>query len=249
MVTDLDTALTTAAIVLVSAAVQSMTGFGFAVLAVPLLTLIWQPGDAIGISMVLSTVCVVLLWLQVRRVEQLPIIRGLFLAALAGLPVGLWVLAHIDIGMLRFAIGGVTLATVAMIGAGLVREAGAVAARTPHLAATIGAGFTAGLLTGSLSMPGPPVVMLLTQSGTAKGAYRATLTAFVVLIYPIALAAMLIGGLISTAALWQSLFQMPVLLLGFWFGNLLHGAASERSFSLMSLTLLAVAGVLCFVGR
>ena len=134
---DLDVTLATALIVVVSAAIQSMTGFGFAVLAVPLLTLVWRPVDAVAISMVLSTLCVVLLWLQVRRVEQLPIVSRLFLASLAGLPIGLWALSHVDVGLLRLAIGAVTLATVVMLVSGIVRSGRDNVARLPQAAATV----------------------------------------------------------------------------------------------------------------
>ena len=98
-------------------------------------------------------------------------------------------------------------------------------------------------------MPGPPVVVLLTACRTPKVAYRATLTSFAVLIYPLALAALILEHLIAPAVLWQALLQLPVLAAGIWFGNALHGAASERSFTALSLSLLGLTGVLCFVSR
>ena len=113
---DLGLGLTTALIVLLSACVQSMTGFGFAVLAVPLLAMVWPPIDAVAISFILSTLCVALLWPQLRNAERLAIVRPLFLAALVGLPFGIWALQHLDLQALRLAIGTVTLATVAIFG-------------------------------------------------------------------------------------------------------------------------------------
>ena len=91
--------------------------------------------------------------------------------------------------------------------------------------------------------------MLLTASRAPKTTYRATLTGFAVLIYPIGLAAMLIERLISPSVLWQALLQAPVLVAGIWLGHRLHGAVSERVFALSSLVLLGLAGGLCFVSR
>ena len=241
--------LVTAAIVLVSAIVQSMTGFGFAVLAVPLFALFWKPIDAVAISFILSTLCVVLLWQKVRRADRLPIVRPLFVAALVGLPFGIWALQRIDLHVLRLAIGIVTLATVGIFGFASIRREPASPAATPSTPLSLATGLVAGLLTGALSMPGPPVVMLLTGCGASKASYRGTLTAFAILIYPVGLVALIVERLITPAAMWQAFLQVPVLVLGIGLGNILHNAVSERLFARMSLVLLALAGAVCFIPR
>lgn len=240
--------LVTAGVVLVSATVQSMTGFGFAVLAVPLLALFWRPVEAVGLSMILSTLCILLMWPGLRKAERLPVIWPLTIGALVGLPIGSWALQRLDLHMLRLVIGTVTLAAVAVFGFGVLRG-GTPAGSKPRRVVSLVTGLFAGLLTGSLSMPGPPVVMLLTGAGAPKASYRATLTTFAVIIYPIGLAAMLVQGLIPSSVLLQGLLHAPVLMLGIWAGRRLHGVASERTFALSSLALLAFAGALCFVSR
>ena len=246
---DLHLYLATAAVVLLSACVQSMTGFGFAVLAVPLLALVWPPIDAVAISFVLSTLCVALLWPQLRSAERMPIVRSLFLAALLGLPLGLWALQHLDLQAMRMAIGVVTLATAAVFGFASGRRESSDGAAVPNTATTLATGLVAGVLTGALSMPGPPVVMLLTRSGAPKTSYRATLTAFALLIYPVGLAAMFAANLIAPVALWQALYQVPALVSGMWLGNVMHGAVSEVWFARLSLVLLGLAGAICFIPR
>ena len=241
--------MVTAGIVLVSAAVQSMTGFGFAGLAVPLLAMIWAPMDAVSISMTLSTLSAVLMWPGLRKAPRLPILKPLAVAALVGLPLGLLALQRLDLNALRLIIGIVTLATVAVFAAGILRPAPQAVVATPRLALSAITGFVAGALTGALSMPGPPLVMLLTATRTPKTAYRATLTAFALFIYPVALAALVIEGLITRQIITQSLLQAPVLVLGIWIGRRLHGAVSERGCALSSRVLLALAGVRCFAGR
>ena len=246
---ELERSLATGAIALVAAALQSMTGFGFAVVAVPLLALVWRPAEAVAISMALSTLCVAFLWPRVRRAERVPIVRSLFLTALFGLPIGLWALSNVDVSWLRLAIGGVTLATASVMGLSAFRTTPAVGGQTPGKSITLLTGFIAGILTGALSMPGPPAVMLLSASRIPKVAYRATLTAFAMLIYPVGLAAMVAERLVSPAIGLQVLIQAPVVACGFWLGDRLHGAASERAFSLLSLALLGMSGVLCIAHR
>ncbi len=244
-----DVWLATALVVFISAAAQSMTGFGFAVLAVPLLVLFWRPVDAVAISMALSTLGVLLMWLRVRGAERVPIVWLLFTASLLGLPFGLWALLHLDLHVTRIIIGVMALATTVVFGIGALRQDTVVETAIPKGSVTLLTGLVAGILTGSLSMPGPPVVMLLTGYRVPKAAYRATLTAFAVLIYPLALAGLVAGHLIGRAAMWQAVLQVPVLALGLWFGNRLHGAASERSFSILSLALLGLTGIVCLVFR
>ncbi|MFI4933554.1 MAG: sulfite exporter TauE/SafE family protein [Caulobacterales bacterium] len=244
---DLDVTLATGLIVLVSAVVQSMTGFGFAVLATPLLVLLWKPVDAVAISMALSTLSVALLWPRVRRAERLPIVRTLFLAALVGLPLGLWALTHVELRWLRWAIGAVTLATVAVLAYGARRQVRDAPAAAPPTVLTVTAGLFAGAFTGALSMPGPPAVMLLMGVRAPKTAYRATLTTFALLIYPVGLAAMAAEGLISGAVIRQALIQAPVAAIAVYLGDRLHGAVSERQFSGVSLLLLGLSGALCLI--
>ena len=53
-------------VVLLASALQSMTGFGFAVLAVPLLVPLLPPRDAVALITLLSTATTVLAWWLIR---------------------------------------------------------------------------------------------------------------------------------------------------------------------------------------
>lgn len=234
------------AIVFVSAGLQSMTGFGFAVLAVPLLVTLHDPVHAVGICMVLSTLSVLLMWWRTRRHEKLPINRRLFAAALVGLPFGLLALNHLDLAVLRVLVGMITLAIAALSASALWRRPA-----VPELPARLGlrptliAGFISGFLTGSLSMPGPPVVALLNGQDLGKSAYRSTLAAYFALIYPLALFVMIVEGTISGPTALDSLKHVPAMLAGMLLGDVLHRASTRGLFATSSLVLLASAGVVC----
>jgi uncharacterized membrane protein YfcA len=235
------------AIVFVSAGLQSMTGFGFAVLAVPLLVTLHDPIHAVGICMVLSTLSVLLMWWRTRRHEKLPINGRLFVAALVGLPFGLLALNHLDLAVLRISVGAITLAIAALSALPLLRARFV----EPELPAALGlrptliAGFVSGFLTGSLSMPGPPVVALLNGQDLGKAAYRSTLAAYFALIYPIALFVMIVEGTISRPIAMDSLTHVPAMVVGMLLGDVLHRASTRGLFATSSLVLLAAAGVVC----
>src|SRR5690606_15775726 len=79
-------------VVLLAAATQAMTGFGFALVAVPLLSLALDPRTAVvgvGIAGLILTVTVAV---QERRYARWPVVGLLLGALVAGMPVGLLVL-------------------------------------------------------------------------------------------------------------------------------------------------------------
>jgi uncharacterized membrane protein YfcA len=241
--------IATSFVIFLSSGIQSMTGFGFAVLAMPLLVLLQNPHEAVGTSMVLSTLCVVFMWWRTRKHERLHINGRLFAAAIVGVPVGLAGLAWVDANLLRFAVGVITVLIAAMSLRGLVR--GREALVPPHgvrwmRSAWIWiAGFVSGFLTGSISMPGPPVVALLSGRAVEKSAYRATLMAYFILIYPSALVAMIGTRLVSVSTLVSSATYIPALLIGMWAGDAMHEKSSESAFAAVSTAILGAAGALC----
>jgi uncharacterized protein len=232
-------------IVLISAIAQSMTGFGFAVLAVPLLALVWPLPDAIAMSMLLSTVCVALTWRRTRRQAGLPIVRSLFIAALAGIPIGLLALQSLDARALQLIVGATTLAAAAIFGFAALRNPPPSVSKTPSFSWTVATGIVAGILTGSLSMPGPPVVLLLTATGILKSTSRATLTAFAILVYPVGLIAITAQNLVSFPTAVTTLGQIPPVVVGTWLGDKMHALVSERAFSVFTLFLLVLAALMC----
>lgn len=237
--------IVTLPIVLVSAIAQSMTGFGFAVLAVPLLALVCPLGDAIAMSMLLSTLCTALTWRTTRHQADTPVVRSLFAAALVGIPIGMWALKSLDTHILRLAVGITTLGAAAIFGLAGLRKRSTTTPHKPPVAWTMAAGAVSGALTAGLSMPGPPVVLLLTAAGIPKTASRATLTAFAMLIYPVGVIALLAQNLVSLSAAIATLVQIPTVLAGVVLGDKMHLRVSERGFVVATLGLLVLAGLMC----
>jgi uncharacterized membrane protein YfcA len=234
-------------VIFLSSSIQSMTGFGFAVLAMPLLVLLQDPHEAVGTSMVLSTLCVVFMWWRTRKHERLRINGTLFTAAIIGVPIGLAGLAWVDPDLLKFAVGVVTVSIAAMSLIGAMRgrrgstcEQGATWTRSTWIA-----GFVSGFLTGSISMPGPAVVALLSGRAVEKSAYRSTLMAYFILIYPSALIAMIGTRLVSVSTLVSSGTYVPALLIGMWVGDAMHEKSSQSMFAAVSTAILGAAGALC----
>jgi uncharacterized membrane protein YfcA len=163
------------AAVTAGAALQSATGFGFALVCAPLLFAALGPEEAIGTLLVLGAEVSVLTLATERRRPQ-PLRREAIVLSAWSLPgalAGVVVLRALDATTLQV---GVTLGVV------LTLAARRVAARLergegkrPAWAAPV-AGLSAGALSTSTNTSGPPLLLYLTGRGVQPAHVRDTLT-------------------------------------------------------------------------
>ncbi len=96
-------------IVFAAASVTGLTGFGFALLATPLLVLFYPPKAAVVLSIVLNWISVILMMPGVRKEAQIGPVLVLVVGSLVGIPLGAYLLAVIKESFLLALIGGVTI--------------------------------------------------------------------------------------------------------------------------------------------
>jgi uncharacterized protein len=136
-------------------ALQAATGFGFSLLAAPLVFAAVEPAQAVGLLTLLGTVVNVLTLAGERRRPQ-PVLRecaAIVGAAIPGAILGVAILRALDPIALQFAVTAGVLATLA------TRRL-AAGRRTPFWGAPI-AGLFAGGLTTSTTTSGPPMLVYL----------------------------------------------------------------------------------------
>ena len=152
---------------LLGAAVQSATGFGFALVLSPALFAVMEPTEAVTALLLLGAVLNVLVLLEGHDVRW-PLLPPLILPAVPGLALGAALLGALSREPLQIGVG------LAVIAAALwqLRDRG-VARRLPAAVA----GFTSGVLTTSISISGPPLVLWLEAQSLRPAEFRATLAA------------------------------------------------------------------------
>ena len=225
-------------IVLLAATAQTMTGFGFALVLVPLLALLYDPKTVVMVSMSLGLFCKLPLLVQSwRQVEPLRIVP-LCLSAVLGTVVGTRLLLWVDGDALRLGIGFVVvvLATLLMLERGHpVRWEGA---------AELAAGLISGTLNGSTSMGGPPVVLLGVNQAWKKESFRANLLAFFVVTNSSSLALLLAAGALTPAILQLDAVLIPATVVGLVLGNALFKAIPTDRFRRLVVLLVIATGLL-----
>ena len=106
-----------------AALLQAVSGFGFAVLAVPLYLLLVAPAQAVQLAIILSTALSFAVVPGLRRIIAPALLLCLSAGSLAGLPIGLFSFRHADRLLVRFVVGATILGFGVMM-AGFRRREG-----------------------------------------------------------------------------------------------------------------------------
>jgi len=203
-------------------AVRGLTGFGMAIILVPLLGLILRPIDAVVVGILLQLligpVGLKTIVADADRASAVPISVCAFLST----PLGIWALANTSPDVARVVIAAIA------VGAFVVILIPRHSTAKPGLAAALGAGIACGVLTGYAAMPGPPVVPFYLRGGYEPRAARASmLTVFLATAIAGTLAA-LYAGLVQLPLALLALGLFPAVLLGNWLGGLAFGRVPPK---------------------
>ena len=216
-------------------------GSGAAFAATPLLALVVEPGQALGLMLPLLMLADVAALKPYWKRWHAPSARLLILASLPGVAIGALLYKATDPDLFRFLIGAIALGFVAYQ---IARARGWLRPGSRPLGP--GAGVLSGLTAGFTSFVshagGPPVAIYLLTQGNSKTSYQATT---VIVFWAINLAkAVPYGflGIFTAETLLADLMLAPFILLGTWLGVKAHHALSERAFFGITYVLLTITG-------
>lgn len=223
--------LIVAAIVGFAALAQMVSGFGFALLAVPVMGLAIDVKTAVVISAVCGTASNTFQAVVDRRHADHSIARRLIVAAFFGMPIGLVVLESLSVETLKILVG--FLVIVAVVGVANPRFELPAEPWVERLA-----GFVSGLLATSTSTNGPPLVLLLRARRLTPDRFRATINTVFSVVSFVSIAIFAVGGRFDGDSLTGSAVAVPGLIVGMTIGRVLRGRIDERTFWRIVLILL-----------
>jgi len=223
-----------------AATIQATMGFGFALVAVPIIAVADDPKvavvavTAIGVPMTLWNA---IRWRAHLRVGAMGAVVG---ASLIGMPVGALILTRAPDRALTFAIGIAVLGLTAWLWRGLQLPAGP---RTE-----VAAGIASGALATSTGTNGPPLVIAFQATGMERDAFRATLAGCFFVQGVIALVLFWAGGLLTRHVGAAFAVGVPAIVAGTLGGERLSTRLHGHAFRVAVLTLLGLSGALAIVG-
>lgn len=225
----------------IASAVQSLSGFGFALLSVPFMAMAVDLREAVVISTVLGLCSSAYQarrdWAHVDRA----VARRLVQASLIGMPFGLAAFLYVPLFGLKIALGTVVIAATILIAGGV---------RLEHEGSRVewAAGIVSGILATSLSTNGPPLALLMTARNVPPDRFRATLNAVFTVAGSSALVLLLCSGKVHWSALAVATFSLPVMFAALFLGRRARPYVDAGFFSKMVVVLLLASGVSTLIG-
>lgn len=228
----------TVLVALVAGIARGFSGFGAALIFIPLASAILGPRLAAPILLLVDAILTLPLVPPAWRIAQRREVLKLAAGALLGAPLGGWLLLHLDGVTLRWAMCGLSAALLILIASGW-RYRGAP---TAPFSAAVGA--ASGLFSGVAQMGGPPVVAYWLGGALPAAGVRANIVAFFAISSLISGTVYLVGGLLTREVVVLCALVAPTYGLGLWLGARLFGLASEEAFRRICLALIALAAIL-----
>lgn len=237
---DLNTvaAIAICAIAFVSGTARGFSGFGSALIFMPLASSMAAPTLVAALLLIIDFVAALPLlpnaWKQADRKATAVMAAG----ALIGVPIGTYFLTRLDPVTTRWIISGFVAALLVLLLSGWRYRGG------EHASISVGVGGLAGFCSGLAQTGGPPIVGYWLGRPIPSVIARANIVLFFGASDFFSAVAYAASGLINADAIKFALVVGPVYAIGVWFGASLFGRASETVFRAICYALIGAAVII-----
>ena len=218
---------------LLAGIVRGFTGFGTAMVYLPVAAQFLTPFEALTTLLIMDLTGPLIHVRRALRDGQTGDVARLGAGAILALPLGVWVLSLVPPEVFRWTISIAALVLLALLARG-IRYRGTLGPRM-----IFGTGALGGFMAGSTGLPGPPVIMLYMASSLPVTAIRANLMLYLILSDVLMLAVLGVSGyLVATAVMLGALMILPYTF-GNWVGARLFRPEAERYYRLTAYAIIA----------
>ena len=226
-------------IIFLAAIVRGFSGFGFSLLAISALSLLYPPQEIFPpiflMEIAASLHLLPAVWNNIHWRSLAPLLIG----AVIGTPVGVWFLSTLPAPPMQIALAAFVLLSVALMWAGYSFRG------MPGRTMTSMAGLAAGVANGAFGIGGPPVILFYFASPAGTAAGRASLVMFFLALDVIGLGFMSgMADLVGRQTLLRAALYLPPLLAGIWLGGHAFKRVDEAKFRRAVLMLLVILALL-----
>lgn len=225
-------------VILFASFIQSITGFGFAVVGTPLLLFFMEPKEVVMLMVLGAFMQNLMVSYKTRGMSDPHFIWPMFISSLLGIIPGVYILNVVDGSVLRLFIGSAVLLAAAVMAGNYT-----VTIKREKLA-TVLVGMLSGFMGGSTSLSGPPVALFLMNQKQDKEYFRANLVRYFCLGNMATLTTMYFMGTVDTTILRQGIYIVPGILLGVWLGDKAFSRIGPQIFRWVSLAVVFFCGAM-----
>ena len=231
----LNAAIAICAVAFVSGTARGFSGFGSALIFMPLASSIADPRLVAALLLIIDFVAAAPLlpgaWKKADRKATAIIVFG----ALIGVPIGTYFLSRLEPVTTRWIISAFVFALLLLLLSGW-RYRG-----KDHAAVSVGIGGVSGFCSGLAQTGGPPIVGYWLGRPIPSVVARANIVLFFGASDLFSAVSYTTAGLITMDAILFAIVVGPVYAVGVWFGASLFGKASETVFRAICYALIAAA--------
>jgi len=231
----LNVAIAICAVAFVSGTARGFSGFGSALIFMPLASSIAGPRLVAALLLIIDFIAAAPLlpnaWKQADRKATAVMVAG----ALVGVPIGTYFLTRLEPVTTRWIISAFVFALLMLLISGW-RYRG-----KDHAAVSVAVGSLSGFCSGLAQTGGPPIVGYWLGRPIASTIARANIMLFFGASDLFSVVSYALTGLITADAIKLSCVVGPVYAIGVWFGASLFGRASEALFRAICYALIAAA--------
>jgi uncharacterized protein len=228
-------------IIFATSVVQAVAGFGFALLAVPLMVVVIDLQSAVIISSFVGTLSNMLQSWQLRRNINRNMTRRFVLATAVGSPVGLLLFVYANQSALKIVLGLSILFGVFVLSRGLELQ---------HVSSWLDwiMGILSGVLLMATSTNGPPLVFVLQARRFDPATFRATLNMVFLVSGTFGLVMFGLAGEILRSDVNVAAFAIPAMVIGVSTGVVIRKYVQQELFKKIVLFLLTIGGLSSLFG-
>lgn len=208
----------------------------------PLLSLIIDVREAAPIVALCGMVINIYLIYQLRAHIKFFELRTLVIAAIIGVPTGVYLLSHASSDLLKVILGIIILAFVILSFYKVFKP------RNLNPKWGYFYGFMSGLMGGAFNTSGPPVIIYFYLNGKEKVDMKAALTGYFTLNTIMIIISHAVGGLTTMNTVKTALYCLPGVLAGIYFGHKLFNKIPQKIYNKVILIFLGILSILLITG-
>jgi uncharacterized membrane protein YfcA len=219
--------------------VSGLAGFGTALMVLGIWLYVLPPAVVVPLVLICSIVAQTATMPSFWASIDFKLVWPFMIGGIAGVPLGVVLIAHADPAVFKLSIGVLLL----IFPAALYFNRAAVAWGFGGRLADGAIGFAGGILGGLAGLSGPLPILWASVRGWGKDERRGIFQTYNWTVLAAALGLQAATGFITAEVMWLALLTLPATLIGAWLGARTYHALSDRNFSDVVLGLLFLSGV------
>lgn len=228
-------------VIFISSLVQGMAGFGFSLVAMPFLTLLLPFQLIVPILVICSLALNIIVFMKTKGCLYLKEIVIMFALGLLSTPIGVYLLSVVDEFFLKAMVGVLIIITSITLLKGFHLKFS-----NKYLSYGL-AGFLSGILNGSVSLSGPPVVLMLVNEGHEKESFKKNISGYFLALNMVTIPSFVVGGFVVTEVVSYSIVGTITLIIGAFIGIQIGQKIDSGSFKKIVLFLIMTMGCMTLI--